>query len=208
MGVNPHVNWLYSDLADGIIIFQLYDIIRPGIVDWKRVHTEGRVKGGVSEGRVSKGGVSEGRVSEGRVSEGRVSEGRVSEGRVSEGSVSEGRVSRGFESCVTRKFSKLKKFMEKLENCNYAVELGLKLRFSLELRACFESQDVGQLKSVIAAMDPAVAAHHMKRCVASGLWVPEGGATDKTTGLAAPPDEGDDQEPVYEAPAKTEDTVD
>jgi len=68
MGVNPHVNWLYSDLADGIIIFQLYDIIRPGIVDWKRVHI---------------------------------------------------------------KFSKLKKFMEKLENCNYAVELGLKLKFSL-----------------------------------------------------------------------------
>ncbi|MCL4144989.1 UNVERIFIED_CONTAM: hypothetical protein GTU68_061355 [Idotea baltica] len=66
MGVNPHVNWLYSDLADGIIIFQLYDIIRPGIVDWKRV-----------------------------------------------------------------KFSKLKKFMEKLENCNYAVELGKKLKFSL-----------------------------------------------------------------------------
>ncbi|RXG73373.1 Plastin-3 [Armadillidium vulgare] len=68
MGVNPHVNWLYSDLADGIIIFQLYDIIRPGIVDWKRVHL---------------------------------------------------------------KFSKLKKFMEKLENCNYAVELGRKLKFSL-----------------------------------------------------------------------------
>ncbi|CAL4125527.1 unnamed protein product [Meganyctiphanes norvegica] len=68
MGVNPHVNWLYSDLADGIVIFQLYDIIRPGIVDWKRVHS---------------------------------------------------------------KFSKLKKFMEKLENCNYAVELGKKLKFSL-----------------------------------------------------------------------------
>jgi len=68
MGVNPHVNWLYSDLADGIVIFQLYDIIRPGIVDWKRVHS---------------------------------------------------------------KFSKLKKFMEKLENCNYAVELGKQLKFSL-----------------------------------------------------------------------------
>ncbi|XP_069191989.1 LOW QUALITY PROTEIN: plastin-3 [Procambarus clarkii] len=68
MGVNPHVNWLYSDLADGIIIFQLYDIIRPGVVDWKRVHS---------------------------------------------------------------KFSKLKKFMEKLENCNYAVELGKQLKFSL-----------------------------------------------------------------------------
>ena len=68
MGVNPHVSWLYSDLVDGIIIFQLYDIIRPGIVDWKRVHI---------------------------------------------------------------KFGKLKKFMEKLENCNYAVELCLRLKFSL-----------------------------------------------------------------------------
>ncbi|XP_076044276.1 plastin-2 fimbrin isoform X2 [Oratosquilla oratoria] len=68
MGVSPHVNWLYSDLADGLVIFQLYDVIRPGIVEWKRVH---------------------------------------------------------------KKFSKLKKFMEKLENCNYAVELGKQLKFSL-----------------------------------------------------------------------------
>ena len=30
-----------------------------------------------------------------------------------------------------RKFSKLRKFMEKLENCNYAVELGKELKFSL-----------------------------------------------------------------------------
>ncbi|XP_054279838.1 plastin-2-like isoform X1 [Macrosteles quadrilineatus] len=68
MGVTPHVNWLYSDLADGLIIFQLYDIIKPGIVNWNRVH---------------------------------------------------------------RKFSKLRKFMEKLENCNYAIELGKELKFSL-----------------------------------------------------------------------------
>ncbi|VDO15769.1 unnamed protein product, partial [Brugia timori] len=26
MGVDPHVNWLYSDLCSGVIIFQLYDI--------------------------------------------------------------------------------------------------------------------------------------------------------------------------------------
>jgi len=38
MGVAPYVNWLYSDLADGLIIFQLYDIIKPGIVNWNRVH--------------------------------------------------------------------------------------------------------------------------------------------------------------------------
>jgi len=68
LGVSPHVNWLYSDLADGLVIFQLYDVIKPGIVNWPRVH---------------------------------------------------------------KKFSKLRKFMEKLENCNYAVELGKQLKFSL-----------------------------------------------------------------------------
>uniref|UniRef100_A0A1B0GAB2 Ca2+-binding actin-bundling protein n=1 Tax=Glossina morsitans morsitans TaxID=37546 RepID=A0A1B0GAB2_GLOMM len=68
MGVTPHVNWLYSDLADGLVIFQLFDIIRPGIVNWSRVH---------------------------------------------------------------KRFTPLRKFMEKLENCNYAVELGKQLKFSL-----------------------------------------------------------------------------
>jgi plastin-3 len=68
MGVAPHVNWLYSDLTDGLVIFQLYDIIKPGIVDWKKVHN---------------------------------------------------------------KFSNLRKFMERLENCNYAVDIGKQIKFSL-----------------------------------------------------------------------------
>lgn len=40
MGVSPHVNWLYSDLTDGLVIFQLYDIIKPGIVNWKKVNIQ------------------------------------------------------------------------------------------------------------------------------------------------------------------------
>ena len=40
MGVSPYCNRLYSDLADGLIIFQLYDIIKPGTVDWKKVITK------------------------------------------------------------------------------------------------------------------------------------------------------------------------
>lgn len=68
MGVSPHINWLYSDLADGLVIFQLFDIIKPGIVNWKQVH---------------------------------------------------------------KRFTPMRKFMEKLENCNYAVELGKQLKFSL-----------------------------------------------------------------------------
>ena len=57
LGVNPHVNYLYSDLYDGLVIFQviiinisfnadllnfpsqLMDFIQPGIVNWKRVKT-------------------------------------------------------------------------------------------------------------------------------------------------------------------------
>ena len=68
LGVSPYVNWLYSDLADGLIIFQLYEIITPGTVQWNKVH---------------------------------------------------------------RKFNRMKKFMEKLENCNYAVDLGRKQKYSL-----------------------------------------------------------------------------
>lgn len=37
MGVNPYVNRLYNDLQDGLILFQLYDIIKKGCVDWKKV---------------------------------------------------------------------------------------------------------------------------------------------------------------------------
>lgn len=68
MGVSPHVNWLYADLADGLVVFQLYDIIKPGIVNW---------------------------------------------------------------NCVHRKFNDRKKFMEKLENCNYVIKLGKECNFSL-----------------------------------------------------------------------------
>lgn len=68
MGVNPYVNWIYSDLCNGIIIFQLYDIIKPGVVNWKRVN---------------------------------------------------------------QKFVKMRALMDQIENCNYAVELGQQLRFSL-----------------------------------------------------------------------------
>lgn len=40
LGVKPRVNYLYSDLYDGNIIFQIMDIIKPGIVNWKKVKTE------------------------------------------------------------------------------------------------------------------------------------------------------------------------
>lgn len=68
LGVDPHVNYLYSDLQNGLVIFQLYDYIRPGIVNWKR---------------------------------------------------------------VVKTFRKLQGMMDQIQNCNYAVELGKQLHFSL-----------------------------------------------------------------------------
>jgi len=38
MGVKPFVNYIYEDLANGLIIFQLYDIIKPNSVNWSRVN--------------------------------------------------------------------------------------------------------------------------------------------------------------------------
>ena len=70
--VVAQVNYLYYDLCDGLIIFQLMDFIKPGIVDWRRVKT-------------------------------------------------------------LEKMSRMaaKRLQEVLGNCNYAVELGKKLNFSL-----------------------------------------------------------------------------
>ncbi|BFF98499.1 hsp90 co-chaperone Cdc37 [Drosophila madeirensis] len=50
-----------------------------------------------------------------------------------------------------------------------------------ELKACFESRDVELLQKTIAAMPVDVAKHHMKRCVDSGLWVPN--AADMPQGV-------------------------
>jgi hypothetical protein len=40
LGVDPYVNRLYDDLRDGIVILQLLDKIKPGIVDWSKVNTK------------------------------------------------------------------------------------------------------------------------------------------------------------------------
>ncbi|KAK3753037.1 hypothetical protein QZH41_014993 [Actinostola sp. cb2023] len=37
LGVNPFVTWLYTDLYDGHVLFQLYDRIHPGVVHWDKV---------------------------------------------------------------------------------------------------------------------------------------------------------------------------
>jgi len=44
------------------------------------------------------------------------------------------------------------------------------------LRECFEAQDIPMLQKVVSEMDKDEAAYHIKRCVDSGLWLPNGGA--------------------------------
>lgn len=68
LGVDPRVNYLYGDLTNGLVIFQIYEIIQANIVNWKK---------------------------------------------------------------VVKKFNKLRAHFEKIQNCNYAVDLGKMLKFSL-----------------------------------------------------------------------------
>lgn len=85
LGVKPFVKHLYSDLANGLVLIQLFDIIKPGIVKWNRVH---------------------------------------------------------------KQFSRLKGFMEKLENCNYCVELGKQLNFSL---VGIAGQDISECNKLLVS---------------------------------------------------------
>lgn len=43
------------------------------------------------------------------------------------------------------------------------------------LKECFEKQDIPMLQEAIKEMPQEEAAYHMKRCVDSGLWLPDGG---------------------------------
>jgi len=69
LGVQPRVNRLYGDMMDGLILLQLEDIVKPGVVDWARVNKP--------------------------------------------------------------PYPRIGAIMKKIENCNYAVENGKKLKYSL-----------------------------------------------------------------------------
>lgn len=42
-----------------------------------------------------------------------------------------------------------------------------------ELKTCFESQNIEMLKETIAKMPEEDAKYHMRRCIDSGLWIPD-----------------------------------
>merc|ERR1719291_117555 len=67
------------------------------------------------------------------------------------------------------------------------------------MKKCFESQDIGMLQQVIKDMPEDQARYHMKRCVDSGLWVPnkDDPTTNAEDGFVTKED-GDEEEEVYE----------
>jgi cell division cycle protein 37 len=80
-----------------------------------------------------------------------------------------------------RAAEKVKKLLEEYEEEERQKRLGpggldpLEVFESLpkEMQECFESRDIGSLQAVISAMDEEQAKYHMKRCIDSGLWVPD-----------------------------------
>lgn len=65
------------------------------------------------------------------------------------------------------------------------------------LQKCFESKDIASLQKAITELPEEEARYHMKRCVDSGLWVPEANKGQETEGKEKGEDEGEGEE-VYE----------
>lgn len=73
------------------------------------------------------------------------------------------------------------------------------------MQKCFESRDIGMLQDVVMKMPKEEAEYHIKRCIDSGLWVPNAADAEKADeegdGKAAATQDdsaGDDKEETYE----------
>ncbi|XP_055549445.1 hsp90 co-chaperone Cdc37 [Wyeomyia smithii] len=65
-----------------------------------------------------------------------------------------------------------------------------------ELQTCFETRDIAMLQEVMSKLPEEEARYHLKRCIDSGMWVPDG----KKGVLDMPPEEsadGEGAEPIY-----------
>lgn len=63
-----------------------------------------------------------------------------------------------------------------------------------ELQRCFEARDIPMLQEAIGRLPPAEAREHLRRCVDSGLWVPEGGLKEAQEDGEGEGEEGDDEQ--------------
>lgn len=76
-----------------------------------------------------------------------------------------------------------------------------------EMQECFEARDLPKLQTVVSEMDEETARYHMKRCVDSGLWVPDASTlqstednNEDTDASAVNSVETKTEEPVYSEP--------
>lgn len=63
------------------------------------------------------------------------------------------------------------------------------------MKECFETKDIGLLQKVVMGLPKEEAEHHMKRCVDSGLWVPNANDGDSHPIQ----EEGGQEEATYES---------
>lgn len=50
------------------------------------------------------------------------------------------------------------------------------------MRQCFEERDIGMLQKVILELPKEEAEYHIKRCIDSGLWIPNAADLEKEEG--------------------------
>ncbi|XP_042621856.1 hsp90 co-chaperone Cdc37-like [Cyprinus carpio] len=68
-----------------------------------------------------------------------------------------------------------------------------------EMQKCFDDKDIQMLQDAITKMDPTEAKYHMKRCIDSGLWVPNAQADEE-----GDKDKEESDEPQYEEVKKAD----
>ncbi|KAM9492001.1 hsp90 co-chaperone Cdc37-like [Salvelinus alpinus] len=70
-----------------------------------------------------------------------------------------------------------------------------------EMKKCFDDKDISMLQEAISKMDPMEAKGHMKRCIDSGLWVPNANTDNEED---EEEDKEDEEEPEKEGEAEEE----
>jgi len=66
------------------------------------------------------------------------------------------------------------------------------------MQNCFESKDISLLQKVVLELPKGEAEYHMKRCVDSGLWVPNASDLEDGHGVQEQGDGEEDPEEIYE----------
>lgn len=76
------------------------------------------------------------------------------------------------------------------------------------LKACFESKDIDLLKKTISELPEEEARYHMKRCVDSGMWVPDASDLPPPEASETVTDPAATDAPATDAPATEAESTD